>query len=108
MTYEKSNFRIVKTNKGFRVDILKSKWSLFGIKKYWTHFISYSGIPDEPFYYSSFDMAMSEFDNDKVMQLAKEYKMNVIFLKERRNINNRKTEILITNYSVDQVSLDFI
>jgi DNA adenine methylase len=57
-----------------------------------------SGIPS----------AMSEFDNDKILEMADSYKMNVIYLKERRNINNRNTEILITNYSVDQLSLDFL
>ena len=60
MTYEYSNFRIVKTKKGYRVDIQKSKWWLFGLKKNWTHFISYSGLADQPFYYSTFEMAMSE------------------------------------------------
>ncbi|MBS3993141.1 MAG: DNA adenine methylase [Bacteroidetes bacterium] len=58
--------------------------------------IATSGIPS----------AMSEFDNEKVLQLAADYKMNVIFLTERRNINNRRNEILITNYSTNQVSLN--
>lgn len=60
MLYEDSNFRIVKTPKGYRVDIQKSKWTLFGIKKYWTHFISYSGLSDHPFYYSTFDFALND------------------------------------------------
>ena len=60
MIYEYSNFRIVKTKKGYRVDIQKTKWRVLGLKKYWTHFISYSGLPDQPFYYSTFEMAMSE------------------------------------------------
>lgn len=60
MTYEYSNFRIVKTKKGYRVDIQKSKWAFFGLRKYWTHFISYSGLAEQPFYYSTFEMAMIE------------------------------------------------
>jgi hypothetical protein len=60
MTYEKSNFRITKHKKGFLIEIQKYKWSLFGIKKYWTHFSSYSGIPEQPFYFSNFEMAMNE------------------------------------------------
>ena len=60
MTYENSNFRIVKTKKGYRVDIQKTKWTLFGLKKYWTHFVSYSGLPKHPFYYSTFEMAINE------------------------------------------------
>jgi DNA adenine methylase len=54
-----------------------------------------SGIPS----------AMSEFDNPKVLKLATSYKMNVIYLKERNNIKNRRTEILITNYSINQLDL---
>jgi DNA adenine methylase len=57
-----------------------------------------SGIPS----------AMSEFDNDLVLKLAVDYKMNVIYLKERRNIKKRSQEILITNYHVDQVSLNLL
>lgn len=48
-------FRIKKYNKGYVVEIQKKKW--FG-KKYWTHFISVSGIKSEPWYYSSFDFAL--------------------------------------------------
>lgn len=60
MTYENSNFRIVKTKKGYRVDIQKTNWHLFGLRKHWTHFISYSGLAEQPFYYSTFEMAISE------------------------------------------------
>lgn len=56
---------------------------------------------------SGIPAAMSEFDNDKVLKLAKEYKMNVIYIKERRNIKKRSVEILITNYKVDQEKFDF-
>ena len=49
--------------------------------------------------------AMSEFDNEEVLKLAADYKMNVIYLKERRNINNRRTEILITNYENSQYEM---
>lgn len=49
--------------------------------------------------------AISEFDNKEVLDLAADYNMNVIYLKERRNINNRRTEILITNYEDRQKSL---
>lgn len=54
---------------------------------------------------SGIPAAMSEFDNELVLELAKKYSMNVIYLKERRNINNRRNEILITNYNSDQLSL---
>lgn len=55
----------------------------------------------------SFDMlvdsgirfAMSEFNNPVVMDLAIQRNLNVITIGERRNLKNRETEILITNYA---------
>lgn len=43
--------------------------------------------------------ALSEFKSQVIMDLALSYGFNVILLKERRNIHNRKTEVLITNYN---------
>lgn len=51
--------------------------------------------------------AMSEFDNKTVVDMAKRYDMNIINLKNRNNIRNRRTEILITNYSLDQQIINF-
>lgn len=48
---------------------------------------------------SGIKCAMSEFNNPIVLGLAKKYQMNVKPLIERQNINNRKIEILITNYT---------
>jgi len=76
MTYEYSNFRIVKTIKGYRVDIQKTKWTLFGVKKYWTHFISYSGIDKTAFYYSTFEMAMSEMLKEIRWDVLANYNQN--------------------------------
>lgn len=42
--------------------------------------------------------AISEFDNDFVMNQAKERKLNIIYIGERTNLKNKRTEILITNY----------
>ena len=42
--------------------------------------------------------AMSEFYHPKVVKEAKQRGLNVILLKERANIKDRKVEILITNY----------
>lgn len=42
--------------------------------------------------------AMSEFDNEFILQQAKERNLNVITIGERQNLKNRRTEILITNY----------
>ncbi|MGG8495943.1 DNA adenine methylase [Tenacibaculum sp. TC6] len=49
--------------------------------------------------------AMSEFDHEAVLDFAADYKMNVIYLKERQNIKNKKNEILITNYDNNQLSM---
>lgn len=42
--------------------------------------------------------AMSEFDNEFILNQAKERGLNVIIIGERRNMKNRRTEILVTNY----------
>ncbi|MCH2197135.1 MAG: DNA adenine methylase [Kordia sp.] len=49
--------------------------------------------------------AMSEFDHEAVLDFASDYEMKVIYLKDRRNIKNTKTEILITNYESNQLSM---
>lgn len=49
--------------------------------------------------------AISEFNNDFVMNQAKERGLNIIYIGERQNIKNRRTEILITNYANSQQSL---
>ena len=49
--------------------------------------------------------AMSEFDNEFILNQAKERNLNVYIIGERQNMKNRKTEILITNYKTSQISL---
>jgi hypothetical protein len=49
-------FRIKKYNEGYVVEIQKTKW--YG-KKYWTHFVSVSGIESMPWHHSTFDYAMT-------------------------------------------------
>ncbi|MEN2415521.1 DNA adenine methylase [Flavobacterium mesophilum] len=51
--------------------------------------------------------AMSEFDHPFVIAEAEKRGLNVIFLRERANIKNRRVEILITNYQIKQGSFDF-
>lgn len=48
---------------------------------------------------------MSEFDNEMVMDLASKYKMEVSFLTDRNNLKNRRREVVIKNFSTDQISL---
>lgn len=42
--------------------------------------------------------AYSEFDNEFILEQAKQRNLNVIIIDERQNLKNRRTEILITNY----------
>ena len=60
MTYEKSNFRITKSDLGFLVEIQKSKWNLFGLKKYWANYLTYSGLTSEPYYFDNFNSAIEQ------------------------------------------------
>lgn len=48
---------------------------------------------------------ISEFDTPFVLGLADKHKLNVITLGERTNLMNRRTEILVTNYTMQQTSL---
>lgn len=49
--------------------------------------------------------AISEFDNEFILDQAKERNLNVIVIGERQNLKNRRTEILITNYKNTQLKL---
>ncbi len=51
--------------------------------------------------------AMSEFDHPFVIAEAANRGLNIIYLRERANIKNRRTEILITNYQIEQTSIPF-
>lgn len=42
--------------------------------------------------------AMSEFDNEFILDQVSKRNLNIAIIGERRNLTNRKTEILITNY----------
>lgn len=51
--------------------------------------------------------AMSEFDHPFIIEEAKRLNLNIISLKERANIKNRRTEILITNYDCNQLQIQY-
>ena len=48
---------------------------------------------------SGMRFAISEFDGEFIRELAREHGLTVTTLGERRNIMNRKTEIIVTNYA---------
>ena len=49
--------------------------------------------------------AISEFDHKTVINEANKKGLNIIYIGERQNLKNRRTEILITNYEGNQKSL---
>ena len=50
--------------------------------------------------------AISEFDNEFVIEEAKKRNLNIIYIGERQNLKNRRTEILITNYKLERTLFD--
>lgn len=52
--------------------------------------------------------AVSEFKSDFILDIVNKYKLNVIDIGERRNLGNRRIEILITNYTTNQTIFDGI
>ena len=48
---------------------------------------------------------MSEFEHPFITEQVKQRGLNVINVGERQNLNNRKVEILITNYRKQQMQL---
>lgn len=46
--------------------------------------------------------AMSEFDNPLIIEEAKRRNLNIVNICERQTLKNRNTEILITNYELQQ------
>lgn len=49
--------------------------------------------------------AMSEFDHPFIVGQAEQRGLNIIYIGERQNLKNRRTEILVTNYENRQKSL---
>ena len=52
--------------------------------------------------------AMSEFDHPFILNQAKERRLNVIYIGERINLKNKRTEILVTNYKNNPTLFDTI
>lgn len=72
---EEANLRIRKYARGWVVEIKKPKWTLFGIRWKWTHYLSVAGISDEPWYYKTREIAESEaLLNIKWNMLEEDYK----------------------------------
>ena len=50
--------------------------------------------------------AMSEFNHPFILEQAKQRNLNVITIGERKNLKNRRTEILVTNYKNNPTLFD--
>jgi len=51
---------------------------------------------------SGFKFMICEFDNPQVIEIAIKNKLNITYISERRNMKNRRTEIILTNYILKQ------
>lgn len=49
---------------------------------------------------SGIKFALSEFENPTIIEMVNKYNLNLIEIGERQNLGNRRTEILVTNYSL--------
>lgn len=49
--------------------------------------------------------AMSEFDHPFILEQARQRNLNVIYIGERANLMNVRTEIIVTNYETQQLTL---
>lgn len=65
-------FRIKKYPRGYVVEIQKTTW--YG-KKYWTHYISVSGIDSEPWYHSEYKYAEMNLINKIKTEILKNNKL---------------------------------
>lgn len=54
---------------------------------------------------SGIKWAMSEFNHPVILNQASKLNLNIIEIGERRNLGNRRVELLITNYQNDQLHL---
>ena len=51
------------------------------------------------------NFSLSEFDHPFILEQAKKHGLNIIYVGERTNLKNKRTEVLITNYEDRQKSL---
>jgi DNA adenine methylase len=54
---------------------------------------------------SGHKFAISEFNTPKVLELCEFHKLNLIVIGERKNIKNKRIEVLVTNYDKNQKTL---
>ena len=57
---------------------------------------------------NNINFAISEFDSDKILELSERYNLYITEIGERRNLHNRRTEILITNYDTAEINRNYL
>lgn len=60
-------FRVKQYKQGWLAEMRKPKWTIFGIRYYWTHFVGFYGMDKEPFYFETPESAL-EAMKDKVSE----------------------------------------
>lgn len=58
------DYRVRETSKGFTIETKKPVWWGLGLIKKWVHISSYSGLPDQPFYFATIQRAVDGAIND--------------------------------------------
>ncbi len=53
---------------------------------------------------SGIKFAISEFDHPFIIETANKFNLNIIFIVNRRNLNNHRNEILLTNYKYNDLN----
>ena len=112
-TFANKDFRKAITSIAFRNESDRQKCFMFldppylGCENNYSHSFTESDSADlfKTAVESRIPFAMSEFNQPFILEQARHYNLNIHVLGERQNMKNRRTEILITNYQLNQPTL---
>lgn len=113
--FSNSDFRKFLKSLSFRDENVQSKSFIYCDPPYLRAEDNYSNSFTEQDSIDLFDtlqatgckFAISEFDNEFILNQAKERDLNVHVIGERKNLKNRRTEILVTNYRNNPTLFNF-
>ena len=78
-------------------DTYKTGWSYTDSVDLFANLVSFS-------FDNSSKFCISEFADDTIIELARKYDLFVTDIGERQNLQNRRSEILITNYDTNEIN----
>ena len=112
--WRNDDFRELMKNIAFRSEIEKKNTLIYADPPYlgtgnnYSHSFSENDCIDlfEVLSNSKCMFAISEFNNEFIMEQVKERNLNVHIIGERQNLKNVRTEILITNYKLERTLFD--